>query len=252
MKSNDGKKFFLVASSDMERKKQLCEWVGVKFPDAVIYTASDYMECLVKIKNAPPHVLISDFELPKGRPGQAIETIMLDKKSRLAMIIIGGKPSHDSHLDGIAMGRLQFLDGVADMEVVHQAIMQVANYAFQSDTRNFKLKFLKPGEHLIQEGDECRNVFIVKKGELKAYQKSHTGESIFLGKINAGEFVGEMAYFNGEKRMASVVALSDCELIEVPPQTFENVIYKRPSWVKILFETLTKRIKRLTELQKDR
>ena len=231
----------------------ISEWVEVKFPDAIIYTASDYMECLVKIKNAPPHVLLSDYELPKGRPGQAIETIMLDKKSKLAMIVIGAKPSCDIHQDGIALGRLHFLESIADMESIHQAIMQVANYAFQSDFRSFKLKFLKPGEHLITEGDECRNVYIVKKGELKAYQKNPSGgEPIFLGNVHTGEFVGEMAYFNGEKRMASVIASTDCELIEVPPKTFESVIYKRPSWVKILFETLTKRIKRLTELQKDR
>jgi len=251
MLKNEGKKFFLVATADMTRKKNTCDWINDEYIDSVIYTAADYMECLVKLKNAPPNILITDYSLDKAKPGQIIENLITDPESKVGMIVMGSKPKNDQHMDAVALGKLQFIEEVGNLEGLKDALNKVTNFAFQAEARDFKLKFLKPGETLIKEGDTSQNIYIVRKGELKAFKEVPGGERILLGAIQVGEFVGEMAYFNSENRMATVEAVNDCELIEIPPQTFEKVIYQRPSWVKTLFLTLSKRLKRKASVQKN-
>lgn len=250
MLKNKDKKFFLIATGDPERMKKISDWITAKFSDSVIFTATDYMECLLKIKNAPPNILITEYELAKSRPGQAIDNLILDKNSNVAIIVLDSRPRSDAQVDAVAMGRLCFIENITEITQFHDAIMKVANYAFNNEVRPFNLKFLKPGEILIKEGDSCKNVYIVKKGELRAYKTVYGGERVVLGDVHLGEFVGEMAFFVGENRMASVEAVTDCEVIEVPPLTFERVIYQRPSWIKTLFETLARRLMRKSEIQK--
>jgi len=243
MLKNEGKRFFLIATDNMERKKKLKDWLEAKFSDCVVYTANDYMECLIKIKNAPPNILISDYELHKGRPGQIVDTVIMDPESKVAIVAIGSAAKSEGHFDAVTIGRLFFLEALSDVDSFYDSLMKVSNFAFQSEASQYKLKFLQPGETLIQEGDTTQQVYIVKKGVLRAMKKTPQGNIAVLGEIKAGEFVGEMAYFNEEARMATVEAVTDCELIEIQPTVFEKVIYSRPSWAKTLISTLSKRLK---------
>ena len=243
MLKNDGKRFFLIATDNMEKKKQLKDWLEAKFSDCVVYTANDYMECLIKIKNAPPNILITDYELNKGRPGQIVDTIVSDPASKVAIVAIGTTAKSEAHFDAVTVGRLFFLEQISDVDGFYDSLMKVSNFAFQSEASQYKLKFLQAGETLIKEGETTQQVYIVKKGTLRAMKKTPAGNIAVIGEIKAGEFVGEMAYFNEEARMATVEAVTECELIEIQPAVFEKVIYSRPSWAKTLISTLSKRLK---------
>ena len=243
---NDNKKFFLIATDDPAKRALLKNWIEAKFTESVIYTANDYMECLVKIKNVPPNLLITDFHLNKGRPGQILDTLLSDPQSKIAIITMGANQKSDLSSDGVTVGRLQFISHDLDNEEFFQALGKVANHAFQNQSNQFKLRFLQPGEILLKEGDSTQQIYIVKRGLLRAFKKGPLGEKNTLGEIQVGEFVGEMAFFNEESRMASIEAMVDSELIEIQPAVFEKVIYQRSSWAKTLFLTLTKRLKSKT------
>jgi ActR/RegA family two-component response regulator len=242
MVKSEGKKFFLLASSDEQKKKRLKGWIQERMPEAVIYTASDYMEALIKIKNAPPHVLVTDYELGKGRPGQIIDTVLSDEASKMVMITMGTQARSDRERDAVTLGRIHFVDQLETLEEWLQVLNKV-EHAFKSEAHQYAVRHLKAGEILIQEGDTSQQIYIVKKGLLRATRRDSTGAPRLLGEIREGEFVGEMAYFNEEARMATVEAVQDSELIEIQPAVFEKVIYQRPSWAKILFSTLAKRLK---------
>jgi CRP-like cAMP-binding protein len=122
-------------------------------------------------------------------------------------------------------------------------VLNKVEHAFKSEAHQYAVRHLRAGEILIQEGDTSQQIYIVKKGLLRATRRDSTGAPRLLGEIREGEFVGEMAYFNEEARMATVEAVQDSELIEIQPAVFEKVIYQRPSWAKILFSTLAKRLK---------
>ena len=242
MIKSEGKKFFLLASSDEQKKKRLKGWIQERMPEAVIYTASDYMEALIKIKNAPPHVLVTDYELGKGRPGQIIDTVLSDEASKMVMIAMGTQARSDRERDAVTLGRIHFVDQLETLDEWLQVLNKV-EHAFKSEAHQYAVRHLRAGEILIQEGDTSQQIYIVKKGLLRATRRDSTGAPRLLGEIREGEFVGEMAYFNEEARMATVEAVQDSELIEIQPAVFEKVIYQRPSWAKILFSTLAKRLK---------
>lgn len=243
MLKNDGKKFFLIATSNEFEKKSFTEWLEVRYPDSVIYTAIDYMECLVKLKNAPPHILITDFELAKGRPGHIVDSVLADKNSKVAIVAIGSEPKNQDQFDAVALGKLTFAREITTLDGLHDVIAKVSEYGFRNDASAYVIKKLQKGEILINEGDLTKQVYILKKGLLRAYKKHKSGETYSIGEVKPGEFVGEMAYFNEEARNASVDALEDSELIEIQPTIFERVILQKPSWAKTLISTMTRRLK---------
>jgi serine/threonine protein kinase len=67
-------------------------------------------------------------------------------------------------------------------------------------------------EAIITEDEEASWFGILAKGKLKVTKQGHT-----ITTLEAGQCVGEMAYLNVElpKRSATVIAMSDCELIKV-------------------------------------
>lgn len=59
---------------------------------------------------------------------------------------------------------------------------------------------------LIQEGDQGDNLFVVVRGQVRAFSSDHKGKEITLGVYGEGDYVGEMA-LDGGPRSASVEAL---------------------------------------------
>ena len=110
----------------------------------------------------------------------------------------------------------------------------------------FYIRFLARGDVLIREGDHAEFVYILKHGELSAWRERE-GRRVELGKIEPGEFVGEMAYINGEPRTANVEALTECELVEIPLGSLDRLLHARPTWAKSLLYTLAKRLQEANE-----
>jgi len=52
-----------------------------------------------------------------------------------------------------------------------------------------------------------------------------------------------MAYINNDSRSAYIEATSNAQLIEVPIELVDKILYKRPAWSKALMQTLSKRLK---------
>ncbi len=83
----------------------------------------------------------------------------------------------------------------------------------------------------------------MRSGRLIAIAHHGAAEARELGIVETGEFVGEMAYINGEPRSATVKALDLCELIEIPVHLLDHVLFTKPAWAKALMKTLSKRVK---------
>lgn len=235
------KRIFLVATSNVELNTQLEEAIKAHVLNATVFTATDGVEALRKSENVPPHVVIVDFQIPKMNAVELTKKI-LDRKDRMAVIILS--PSVDEHLfmDEVVTGQVQFLSGTGKVSIFNAMVTRALNWVSHEDKSIYHLRFLSPHEQLIKEGEEADYVYILKTGELKAY-KNDGNEEIVLGKILPGEFVGEMAYINGEARSANVVSLTNCELIEIPSASLDAVLFSRPAWSKALLKTLSKRLK---------
>ncbi len=241
--AQEQKKKILIALHDKENLIAVSGAISESVRHHLIYSAADGGIALSKLENDPPHLLITSVELPKVSGIALVEKVIKDRNfGVVSCVIFGSPPESEWCLDEIVTGRIQFIEKDANKKTAVAAILKGLNCSLHKEEAEFSLRLLAPGEQLIREGDKADFIYFVKHGQLKAF-KGEDIDANFLGNINAGEFVGEMAFINSEPRVASVVALSSCELIEVPIGTFERVVYQRPSWSKALIQTLSRRVK---------
>ncbi len=97
-------------------------------------------------------------------------------------------------------------------------------------------------EIVITEGTLQPYIYIVISGTLNAIQTR--GRKIqVLAKLNAGDFVGEMAHLGTSKlHSASIVAEVESELVQIDADKIYDVLAQNPTWLKALLKNLVKKI----------
>lgn len=247
--SLENKKIFLVATRDKDRGELWAQLIRDHYSQPTIFMATDGSEASMKFTNAPPHVLITDLDLPKQTGETLIRTVLSDRKyDETAIVILEEAPDKDLFVDEVVIGRVQFLADSSTEDTIIHFINKALNWVSHNSSTEFKLLFLSEGDVLFSEGDPGDFVYVVRKGSMAAHKRIE-GQKKILGHIQAGEFVGEMAHINGEPRSATVVAEGDCELIEIPMGSFDFYLFQRPSWAKALMQTLSKRLKQANAAQ---
>jgi CRP-like cAMP-binding protein len=158
------------------------------------------------------------------------------------MILLALPPANHIFVDELVSGRVQFMHKLDDDQELDSRINKALNRMTHRSHSEYTLHFVAPQEYLFREGEKAQHVFIVKRGRLRAL-KGRGEAQVVLGEIGVGEFVGEMAHINHEPRSASVMALEDCELIEIPFGSLDLVLFSRPAWAHALVVTLSKRLR---------
>ena len=96
---------------------------------------------------------------------------------------------------------------------------------------------------LLYEGEASHSMYWVQTGQL-VVTKKRAGVDVVLGHIYSGELVGEISFLDSEARSATVKAITDCELIEIPQETIEGIYKTQPKWLEILVKTLAERLRK--------
>ena len=102
---------------------------------------------------------------------------------------------------------------------------------------------MKANQILMREGEHSNSMYWVQQGQLIVTKKRHN-EEVILGHIFEGELVGELSFLDKEIRSATVKALTDCELIEIPQETIDNIFKTQPKWLETLVMTLAERLRK--------
>jgi len=242
----DQRRLFLIASGAIETRKRLTELIEAHISNTTIFSAQDGSEALMKLENAPPHVLLIDPQLNKTSGWQVISHVLGERKYKeTAIIILSPAPEYEKYIDEVVVGRAQYIDPNNDSALL-KAFVKALNFVTHGEVAEFYLRFLAQGDVLIREGDTAHYVYLVRRGALRAFIQRNDVE-VDIGTIQEGEFVGEMAYINNEPRSANVVATSDCELIEIPMNHLDQLLFQKPSWSRALMITLSTRVKRANE-----
>ncbi|MBK7960387.1 MAG: cyclic nucleotide-binding domain-containing protein [Bdellovibrionales bacterium] len=236
------RKTFLIVTRDKTRQELYAYVINKHIAGAQIFIAQDGVEASSKMTNVPPHIVILDYDLAKISGPQLVQLILKTKELEKTAIIITSIPSEDQYVDQVVTGKIQMLENAQKEKEFNSCLARALNFVSHGDVAEYYLRFLAPKDILIKEGETADYVYIVRKGRLRAYNLEND-KDVTLGFVEAGEFVGEMAYINGESRTAHVEAVTDCELIEVPIGTLEHILFQRPSWSKALMVTLSKRLK---------
>ena len=102
---------------------------------------------------------------------------------------------------------------------------------------------LKAGETLFQQGDPAIALWIIVDGELEATHNNH-GTSLRLATMGDGQIVGEIGALGGAVRTASVTALQNSRLLEVPTKALASIAQSHPELTAILDEQIHARVRR--------
>ena len=73
------------------------------------------------------------------------------------------------------------------------------------------------GELVLDFDDHSTDVYFIVSGDVRVLVRTAAGKEMILGDFGAGKFFGEMAAIDGAKRSANVTALTNAEILLVPP-----------------------------------
>jgi small-conductance mechanosensitive channel/CRP-like cAMP-binding protein len=96
------------------------------------------------------------------------------------------------------------------------------------------------GETLIQQGERGDSMFILVDGEANVVVERN-GSPTHVAALSSGDCFGEMSLLTGEKRSATVVANTDCEVVEIGKTVIAHSLKENPELLGKLSELLARR-----------
>ncbi|MBT4790084.1 MAG: cyclic nucleotide-binding domain-containing protein [Halobacteriovoraceae bacterium] len=101
---------------------------------------------------------------------------------------------------------------------------------------------------LCREGDDDSDLYMVSKGSLLICSRS--GHMVTpLAYVKAGEYFGEMSFFDNKKRSADVISLEDTTLIRVPTSSLKDQV---PTWLLVMAKRMTHKLRIMGQVIKDK
>lgn len=108
-----------------------------------------------------------------------------------------------------------------------------------------------PGEFIFHQGDPGIALYIIMNGKVKIEYTAENGDNIKLANFSNGDFFGELALVDGEKRSASAIAETETILAVIFKPDLDEFVEKFPKkGVKILkgiSRTITTRLRNLNK-----
>ena len=107
-------------------------------------------------------------------------------------------------------------------------------------------KEYKDGEIIIKQNESGNCMYVIQSGEVEVLRDNNGGQ-VQLAVRKTGDFFGEMALFSKEVRSATIRTLGDARILTVDRKNLLQSIQKDPSLAFRIIETLSKRLRDLSE-----
>jgi hypothetical protein len=108
--------------------------------------------------------------------------------------------------------------------------------------QGLKLLAFERGNVILREGSPGGSLYTLTSGRVRAFKRDQaTGRQNQLGDLAEGAFFGEVSILTGQPRMASIVALTRCELLELDRPALDEITKAHPHVWDVLREFAEKR-----------
>ena len=114
----------------------------------------------------------------------------------------------------------------------------LADIAIKASTR----KIVKD-EVLMRKGEQGDSLFMIHNGWVKIVTEDSKGGELILNKCGPGETIGEMALLDGSPRSATVIAMSDAEVLELKKDVFEEILEQRSDVSLAIIRSYSERLR---------
>jgi CRP-like cAMP-binding protein len=101
-----------------------------------------------------------------------------------------------------------------------------------------------PGEPIVRQGDEGSCMYVIQAGTVEVI-KEMDGTEMRLAVMGPGDFFGEMALFQDERRAATVRAIDDVRVVTIDKRTLLRQVEADPLLACNLVEVMSNRIREL-------
>jgi CRP-like cAMP-binding protein len=112
--------------------------------------------------------------------------------------------------------------------------------------RKAKIRYFPAGEVVIREGDSGDSIFAIRQGNAEVVF-TILGRNLLLDTLDSGDIFGEIAFFTGRERTASVIAKGNLIVLEFDRPLIEEMIELKPEIMEHMNETYHCRIKKTDE-----
>jgi len=109
----------------------------------------------------------------------------------------------------------------------------------------------KPGDFIFFEGDLESHFYIIESGSVQIFTKNSAGARVNIATVEEGESFGEFAMLDKQPRSASAQALTECTLVKVSAEGYEQLLEELPVWASCMLRSFATRLKNMNQALKD-
>jgi len=94
--------------------------------------------------------------------------------------------------------------------------------------RAASLRSIRAGELVFAQGDAADNFYVVCEGRIRILKRIEPDKEISLNIMTRGDHFGETALITGDPRNASARAMTDCVLVCIDENSFQEILFAKP------------------------
>lgn len=112
---------------------------------------------------------------------------------------------------------------------------------------SFPLREFLPGDVIFREDSRGDAAYLLKEGEVEIATE-RDGEKMVLARLSPITVFGEMALLlDQHRRTASATALTECKIVEMSREIFEQYLKDSPLFISALLDLLVERLRKTTQ-----
>ena len=104
------------------------------------------------------------------------------------------------------------------------------------------------GQIVFQVDDPGGTMYVIRQGSVEVFFKDDTGERIVLETPGPGEVFGELSFFDGGSRSASVIVVEDLEALAIDRDDLDHLFRIHPEAGLDIISAMGHRLRRTVEL----
>lgn len=147
----------------------------------------------------------------------------------------------------MTLDKSALLDEISDMLMDCDLFKNFPPAEVQSVARYFSISEMEKNEVIFQEGDIGSYMCIVSSGKVSVLKNNQDGENVGIATLQTGRAFGEMAVLDGERRSATCMAASECELLILSKESMDRMLLDMPAIaanvVRAVAVSLSKRLR---------
>jgi CRP/FNR family cyclic AMP-dependent transcriptional regulator len=106
----------------------------------------------------------------------------------------------------------------------------------------------KTGTVLFRAGDEGDAMYVIERGKVRICVRTTQGQELTLTELGRGDFFGEMALLDGQRRSADAVVAEDARLAVLSREHFLSFVRSSPNVALELLTALANRLRHTDEM----